>query len=945
MGFTYWTSVNIIILAFLHTSLQEVASTEDLQWADEELIVPHSVLTTGLVPVIEYSPTLTSEWLHGNEAPLLDEVQTNKHVLPDSTHTLPFLASDQLQIDMLLLDPTRVEDDHVQSVTVNYELTDQHVTEAAIEEPPTVPLMTNSHLSTSQGPEISSPVSPTSLFTTGFKSPLEPIHVVDSNLDPTSKPLPKGEGIQPLLTTVLNSLSLPNVVSAVPLLPFILDISEPTVTDSQTIEGNPIEVVSFPMPKKDNNTGEMLTTEDTTNVKFQMIPEELLENSSEKDRHQTEEGTSSFSSTLTDNITDPGFISQGSVSTTHSSSWGCHHSISEKCEFSMTQRPTPDEVDPTLHGYTPLLSSPPIFINLHADWNTSVADWGVAWEALVYGSVGLYGSVALLALLSFFCHVFRCPSGGFYFSILHLLLICLGSSRAFTLFYDAYGHRDRLPVFTALLLHDLAFPCMTSSFSIVFLLLCSRCRLQHSSPSFPRLCILASAASLHFITTGGAVVVVDLFQQFPFLLLVSRGVYVVLTVLLSFCFFIFCCIARTQNTQIYDFKSSAPPAEYTSGCPFANIKDWSRATYIVLLSACFGVLNAGLQLYAVLYAMGYGGSIVFGPWPWWAFQLSSSLCEVGICLPLALIGAYPIFCPNEMGRTNCLTHLFRLSPGHVTMKAPILKNNSQWASSQHEKLLICDTIARSDSEFFPLYTLVEKRLSHEEDLSLIYHSSKSLEVQDLGLHHGSKTPSFISVQMDSDSTVDFRPPSPINLRRSIDEALFSESLIPKSLFHGTTLSSSLSLTIKSVTQLEDCVFKEKASDRGLYRTSSCMEIETGLPIIQPVPSTSKHDTPASSSPGIWREEQSTASSLCKISLDGSSLVLCSSPEHVMTSTYSTEGKQEPGWKSKAIYHTLSPPSQESLDVTAQPGSSLRDDLIDVFGPIDALSVCSDTIDL
>ncbi|XP_063782762.1 proline-rich transmembrane protein 4 [Pseudophryne corroboree] len=934
MGSTYWISLNFIFLACLHMNLQEVAPTENLQWADAQ----HSVSTAGIVPEREYSSTLPSAWLHSNEAPFLDESQTDLHVLLDTSNTVSTIESDQLQNDMLLFDKNLVDNDHVQTTTANYELTDQYLTEVAIEEPPTVPLMTESQLSVSEWPEISSPFS-TYTFTTAFKSSPEPTHEIESNLNKTSHPFFEGDSIQPIHTTALNHLSLQNVVSASPSLPYSL---EQTVTDHQTPEDNHTKILSLELPKKDQNTSEILAAADTTSVIFQIVPEELLENSAEEDQYRTYEGISSLPSAVAENITDPGFISHGSTSPTDSSSWDCHHSTFEKCDFSMTQRPTALEINPTLNGYTPLLSSPPIFITLHADWNTSVADWGVAWEALVYGSVGLYGSVALLALLSIFCLVFRCPSGGFYFSILHLLLISLGSSRAFTLFYDAYGHRDRLPVFTALLLHDLAFPCMTSSFSIVFLLLCSRCRLQQSTPSFTRICIFTSAAFLHFITTGGAVVVVDLLHQFPFLLLVSRGVYVVLTVLLSLCFFIFCCIARTQNTQIYDLKSSAPPTEYTSGCPFTSVKDWSRATYIVLLSACFGLLNAGLQTYAVLYAMGYGGSIVFGPWPWWAFQLSSSLCEVGICLPLALIGAYPIFCANEMGRTNCWTQLFRLSPGHVTMKAPILQTNSQWASSQHEKLLICDTIARSDSEFFPLYTLVEKRLSHEEDLSLIYHSSKSLEVQGLSLHPVSKTPSFISVQMDSDSTVDFRPPSPINLRRSIDEALFSEALIPKSLFHGTTLSSSLSLTVKSATLLEDCVFIEKAADRGLYRTSSCMEIETGLPTIQPIPSTSRHDTPASSSPGIWRGEQSTASSLCKMSLDGSSLVLCSSPEHI---TSCPEGKQEPEWKSKAVYHTLTPPSQESLDVTAQPGSNLREDLIDVFGPIDALSVCSDTIDL
>ncbi|KAM4039185.1 proline-rich transmembrane protein 4 isoform 1-T2 [Anomaloglossus baeobatrachus] len=944
MGLSYWTPITIFLLACIHLSRQEVTPTEDLSLADEELIVPYTISPDVLAPETEYPSSVTPPWGNNNDALFSDESQTDTNLMYVSTHDIPVLETDQLQIDMLLLDKTHATDEYEQVVTTRYEQTDKQVTGVAIVEPPTLPLVIDSYGSASPWPENSSQLHFTPIFATVVNAPMEPIYEVDTSLDKTLSPFVEEEYELPLHTTAVSSPEPQTNESTDPLLPYVWDTSEQEVTDSSVYKDKPIEIVPSEVPTKEINSSEVMATEEAPLVVSDIISREILGDSAERNVHHTYAEESTLGSTLTVNLTDSDFLSHVSPSSTDSASWDCILSGSEKCDFTMTPRPTLSDIDPTLRGFSPLLSSPPIFITLHADWNTSVADWGIAWEALVYGSVGLYGSVALLALLSIFCLVFRCPSGGFYFSLLHLLLIALGSSRAFSLFYDAYGHQDRLPAFTALLLHDLAFPCMTSSFSIAFLLLCSRCRLQHSSPSFPRLCLLATAALLHFISAAGAVVVVDLLQQFPFLLLISRGFYVLFTVILSFSFFIFCCIARTQSTQIYDLKSSAPPTEYIGGCPFANLKDWCRAIHVVLLSACFGILNAGLQLYAVLYAMGYGGPIIFGPWPWWAFQLSSTLCEVGICLPLALIGAYPIFCANEIGRNNCWTQIFHLSPGHVTMKAPILQTNHQWASSQHEKLLVCDTIARSDSEFFPLYTLVEKRQSHGEDLSLIYHSNKSLEVQGLSLPHGSNTPSYISVQIDSDSTVDFRPPSPINLRRSIDEALFSDSLIPKSLFHGTTLSSSLSLTIKSSTQMEDCVFKEKAADRGLYRTSSCIEVEAGLPIIQPLPTT-RHDTPTSSSPGVWKGEQSTTSSLCKMSLDGSSLVLCSSGEHVTPSTCNHEGKQEPSCKSKAVYHTLTPASQESLDATAQQGCSLRDDLINVFGPIDALSVCSDTIDL
>ncbi|KAM9311778.1 proline-rich transmembrane protein 4 [Gastrophryne carolinensis] len=930
MGVTYWTSAWIGILACVHMSHQETAPAVIHTSSYDELIAPSHVSPT--FPETEDAPTPMPSWSLDNEAPFFDESPTEQSVISSLNNYVPSLGSEQLQNVVLPFNKTQTDNESMPSITPNYKLINRYLTDLA-EEPPTSALVMNSQSSTSPWPELST----MALFTASIP-PIDPIREPELSMDNQLDHLEKTE--DGLSSIDPSSVSHSDAVTDFPVQPFIWEISGKGDTDLLTPEEETAEEETF-IEHKNNDTDETPFTDSTSLVPSNAYSVKKVEDSTMQYRNDTKETISTFA--MSENITDLNVILPGSTTVEDTSTWGCYPG-SEKCEAAVTQSPTPHEADPTLHGYS-LLSSPPIFITLHADWNSSVADWGIAWEALVYGSVGLYGTVALLALLSIFCLVFRCPSGGFYFAVLHLLLICFGGSRAFALFYDAYGHQDRLPIFTALLLHDLAFPCMTTSFSIVFLLLCSRCRLQNSSsPILPRVCIFASAAFLHFITAGGAVVAVDIFHQYPFLLLVSRGVYVGLTVLLSFSFFIFCCIANTQNSQIYDLKSSAPPAEYSSGCPFANLKDWSRATYIALFSAFFGILNAGLQLYAMLYAMGYGGSIVFGPWPWWTFQLSSSLCEVGICLPLALIGAYPIFCANEIGRTNCWTQLFRLSPGHVAMKAPMLQN-SKWASSQHEKLLICDTIVRSESEFFPLYTVVEKRLSNGEDLSLIYHSNKSLEIQGLSLQ-GSKTPSLISVQVDSDSTVDFHPPSPINLRRSIDEALFSDALIPKSLFHGTALCSSLSLTVKSATQLEDCVFKEKPADRGLYRTSSCMEIETGLPILQAAPSAARHETPASSaSPEVWRGEQSTASSICKISIDGSSLVLCSSPEQAASSAHSFKGKQEPLWQSKAIYHTLTPPSQESLEVAAQPGSSLRGDLIEVFGPIDALSVCSETIDL
>uniref|UniRef100_A0A8C5QMT5 Proline-rich transmembrane protein 3/4 domain-containing protein n=1 Tax=Leptobrachium leishanense TaxID=445787 RepID=A0A8C5QMT5_9ANUR len=922
MALPHWTCIQILMLASLLLGSQE----------QEPTIEPFKPSNR------ENSTTPIPVWLQNNKGFFFSGSHEDGERSFAPTHRMLRLDSEELQMDMFLQGNMIEEEVSVQLSTNDSQPANKTLIETVTNRP--------LDLSTSQ-PTSSEWPDDISQSSAAFSS------AVDVTMESVQDPTLNLEATLPYSVMVKNNESnLPTATSErFSLLDFIsfgptLQSVEPLLgTDSQELEVAS-EFSLITLTTHEEGPDENLVTEISLLDRTKIF-EDNLESSTDLDEQLSEqmnEETSVF-------LTNPYVVTSDAVSpgitlpADPTALWDCDDLNPGNCNISDILSATPHEAEPTVNGRSTILSSPPIFITLHSDWNTSVADWGVAWEALVYGSVGLFGTVALLALLSIFCLVFRCPPGSFYFAVLHLLLISVSSSRAFALFYDAYGHQDRLPVFTAILLHDLAFPCMTSSFGIAFLLLSSRGRLQYSSPKFPRLCVLCVAVFLHFVVTAGAVVIVDLLQQFLFLLLVSRGVYVVLTTLLSLSFFVFYCLGKAQNTQIYDLKSSTPPTEYTSRCPFADSKDWNKVACTVLVSAFFGLLNSGLQLYAMLYALGYGGSIVFGPWPWWAFQMSSTVCEVGMCLPLAVVGAYPIFCANNMGRTNCWTKLFHLSPGHVTMKAPILASNSQWASSQHEKL-ICDTIVRSDSEFFPLYTLVEKRMSVGEELSLIYHSSKSLEVPGLSLYNGSKTPSFISVQMDSDSTVDFHPPSPINLRRSIDEALFSESLIPQSLFHGTALASSLSLTIRSATQLEDCVFKEKAADRGLYRTSSCMEIETGLPTPEPViTSTSTQEPTGSSYPGTWKGGESTTSSLCKMSLDGSSLVLCSSPEHAGNTNYTSDKKYESSRQSQGVYHTLSPPSQESLDVSSNVESNLRDNLIDVFGPIDSLSVASDTIDL
>ncbi|KAM3587848.1 uncharacterized protein V6R79_015230 [Siganus canaliculatus] len=664
----------------------------------------------------------------------------------------------------------------------------------------------------------------------------------------------------------------------------------------------------------------------------------------------------------------------------------CNKERSGICNLSDTwDSTTPFAVNPTQNtsgsnqSINPfLMPAPLMLVPLYTDWNSAMADWGLAWEAHVYGAGGAFAVLTLASALNLLCLPLRCPSGCGYFALVSLFLLAAGCTRSFSLLYDAYGHQDRLPSTEAsLMLYEAPFPCLTAAFGLVFLLLSMRSRMQLSYSAFQRPCFLACLVFLHFAAAFGPVTLLKFYQQKPplclFLSLLSRGAFVALATFLSVAYFVFYVYVRADSKHIYHLNNTSPtPAERYNRCPFAESRDWDRAAVTVCLSALFSLACAGLQLYAILNAMGVvGGAEVFQPWPWWAFQFSCRLCELGVCLTLALVVAQPVYCSDHLPDAgSCWTEL-------LASKSPILPGSYQWSLSQQEKLAIVDTVGLGETESLPLYTLMDERLgSSLNGLDLLYHSNRALAYRDLDLDldlqgsgkpgdGGGEEPSGGS-SFTSDSTTDLRPPSPINLRRSIDEALFSDSLFPMSLFSSARPLGCSDLSINNHCALpSNGLCDPLSADPGLYRTSSCAEITSkpqpsycqtqtqGDPVVGAPPSPSLSSSSSCSSPEHWRGSSSSCS-LYRASLGGSSLVLCPTPErqahqafqqggstHVLST--SPHGYADP----QRHYQTLGAASQESLDldISSEADRSVQEEFISVCRQIDALSVCSETIDL
>ncbi|XP_045927938.1 proline-rich transmembrane protein 4 [Micropterus dolomieu] len=654
----------------------------------------------------------------------------------------------------------------------------------------------------------------------------------------------------------------------------------------------------------------------------------------------------------------------------------CNLSDTWESTTSLDVKPT-QNTSATNQSISPfLVPAPPMLVPLYTDWNNAMAAWGLAWDAHVYGAGCAFAMLTLASALNLLCLPLRCPSGCGYFALVSLFLLAAGCTRSFSLLYDAYGHQDRLPSTEAsLMLYEAPFPCLTAAFGLVFLLLSMRSRMQLSYSAFQRPCFLACLVVLHFAAAFGPVTLLKFYQQKPplclFLSLISRGAFVVLATFLSAAYFVFYIYVRADSKHIYHLNNTSPtPAERYNRCPFAESRDWSRAAVTVCLSALFLLACAGLQLYAMLNAMGVaGGEEVFHPWPWWAFQFSCRLCELGVCLTLALVVAQPVYCSDHLPAAgSCWTEL-------LASKSPILPGSYQWTLSQHEKLAIVDTVGLGETESLPLYTLMDERIgSSLNGLDLLYHSNRALAYRDLDLDldlQGSEKPEdggggepSGGSSFTSDSTTDLRPPSPINLRRSIDEALFSEALFPMSLFSPARPIRCSDLSINNHSALpSNGLCDPLSADPGLYRTSSCVEMTSqpqppsaqsqGDTVIGAPPSPSLSSSSSCSSPERWRGSSSSCS-LYRASLEGSSLVLCPSPErhahqllqqggtgHGVTSGH--QGHADP----QRHYHALGTASQESLDLdmSSEADRSVQEEFISVCRQIDALSICSETIDL
>ncbi|KAM9377787.1 proline-rich transmembrane protein 4 isoform 2-T3 [Pholidichthys leucotaenia] len=656
----------------------------------------------------------------------------------------------------------------------------------------------------------------------------------------------------------------------------------------------------------------------------------------------------------------------------------------------------PEDFTPSGPLHPLLALSPALLVPLYSDWNSALATWRFAWEVHIYGLGCVFAVFCLISTVSLLGLPLRCPPGTPYFTMLHLFILAFSGIQGFSLLYDAYSFQDRLPPLASLLLSELSFPCLISAFSLSFLLLSLHSRMHLSRPfvistSFsasPKPCLLLTLSVLHFIISLGCFGIFQFFHNLPIvILLFPQGMFVCLTILLSCLYFIFYCLAQVNTKNIYRLNDNgesggSPEIFKPAVSPFAN---WYRAAGVGLgTSLCF-LGCGGFQLYGILHILGLGGVDGYGlqPWPWWGFQIGRRLCEIGVCLGLSVIGIYPLF--YHKSSKKALTHpprgswsrLSCSSPSRMTTipsrggaNSPVLSSQISTSQGKQEKLVVCDVVTKEQSETLPLGSIVDPTRNRSDSVQSPIQAQTIPHPTQQNLPHEQKNAaefqlsSSDSLGLETDSTVDLRPPSPIELSRSIDQALFNESLFSHSIFGFPRLLNASSLSLSSPSQ-STSKQGPNSVENTLFRTSSCGDVdqENSLPISKPLQP--RNHLGSHSNPPVSPEQCDW-----KWSITGSTHGLWSTPNQtgkLRSHSWANRGQSLaqssfpraiPHLSYHRRYRTLSTASRDSQRSGRLVGTkhlseskqlewdlAVQAEFVSVCRQIDALSVCSDTIEL
>ena len=278
------------------------------------------------------------------------------------------------------------------------------------------------------------------------------------------------------------------------------------------------------------------------------------------------------------------------------------------------------------------------------DWKKAKGVWGVAWE---FHWIGLGLAFSTLAITSVVALVRSNKKKRFgrttFVMAINSLLLILGVARALYLFVDPYESRQNgveVPRWISQLLYNISFPCLTSAFTLIFLVFLGVAKLQLVSKRLQKAGFLIAIISLHFAVVLFAEVSGIIDPDFAIPMIICQIYFIVWGLLLSVSFMYggLRVIYRVQKIK-----------KHLQGQRQSNI---SKVAKVTLVTSCLGISLSILQLFSLISVYQFYGDNVErpSPWMWWAFQTCSRLVELAMACTIAYCIMQP---PDRHRHSTC----------------------------------------------------------------------------------------------------------------------------------------------------------------------------------------------------------------------------------------------------------------------------------------------------
>ncbi|XP_030657895.1 proline-rich transmembrane protein 3 isoform X2 [Nomascus leucogenys] len=362
-----------------------------------------------------------------------------------------------------------------------------------------------------------------------------------------------------------------------------------------------------------------------------------------------------------------------------------------------------------------------------------------SWELHVYGVGVLFLLPALLALAA----LAAAPAGPRLALVAAVLVLVASGLRSAYMLTDPYGSQERLGVRGGLVLYNLPFPLLLTALAALTLLGLG----AGLPPPLQNPLLLGAVALVH----GVGLLATDLLSTWSVLNLLTQGLSCAWGAAVALGTLCLCRRRLLDGPRGWDA---------------------SPGPRLLAVAGALGLLASGLQLAAALWLYPGPGRVGRFSWAWWGVHFWLRLLELtwALALALATVAAARPRPPTEHA---CWAKLMRLACPAPSGKSEVPERpNNCYAGPSNVgagSLDISKSLIRNPAESGQLATPSSGAWGSAASLGRGPQGGPGLSRNGVG-----PAPSL--------SELDLRPPSPINLSRSIDAALFREHLVRDSVF-------------------------------------------------------------------------------------------------------------------------------------------------------------------